>query len=85
MECYGGLRHKRGPYDGPDWIYGYRIPLKWFESGEAQFTLLPIESGPRPSMHGVVGRYAYEVKSGILVADMPDFAIADSLMELTKR
>ena len=34
---------------------------------------------------GVTGKYAYEVKSECLVSDMPDFTVADFLMDVTKR
>ena len=26
---YGGLRHKRGPRGGADWVYGYRVAKTW--------------------------------------------------------
>ncbi len=83
IDHWGGIRHKRGPYNGPDWIYGYRVPTVWYQSGIAQSQLLPPDQVPRPSMLGVTSKYAYQVTSDCLRADMPMFALADFLHRIT--
>ncbi len=44
---YGGLRRKKGPWGGNAWVYGYRIPRAWYESGDAQHNLCTVEARPR--------------------------------------
>ena len=78
------MRHKRGPTGGPSFTYGYRLPTIWFQSGEAQTLLLPPELRPRPAMIGVTGKYAYQVTSPCLRADMPEYELADLLMKITQ-
>ena len=57
LHYFGGIRHKKGPWGGKSFQYGFRVPRTWFFSGEAQTSLLPAEQRPRPSNAGVIGDY----------------------------
>ena len=85
LHYFGGIRHKKGPWGGKSFQYGFRVPRTWFFSGEAQTSLLPAEQRPRPSNAGVIGDYLYEVRSELFDRNTTGYQVSDTLYRLSAR